>query len=67
MYQVPQYVIPGGNLKDCEHGWYFLVGTPFVLPLHFYRNNEDVFLIIIIWFVHRMEHLLLTQPSRGKI
>ncbi|XP_073781614.1 uncharacterized protein isoform X2 [Danio rerio] len=27
MYQVPQYVIPGGNLKDCEHGWYFLNGT----------------------------------------
>ncbi|XP_056331121.1 uncharacterized protein LOC130243096 [Danio aesculapii] len=27
IYQVPLDLIPGGNLKDCEHGWYFPNGT----------------------------------------
>ncbi len=31
-YQVPQDKIP--DLRDCEHGWYHLVGTPFCLNFH---------------------------------
>lgn len=71
-YQVPQDKIP--DLRDCEHGWYHLVGTP--APCCFKFDSKDkwqyceykaVFVIVRFSSVHRMGHLSLTQLTKRRI